>query len=96
MSGSSNDHVLRDGARPDEMDRQFSTLSLRQLNVLHGTTLAEWSSWIGFKTSLLQGLDNIVRDGPPQNAMPKAMPKTLFKEYNHFQTSRPSDYFQAL
>ena len=36
MSGSSNDHVLRDGARPDEMDDIFSTLSLRQLNVLYG------------------------------------------------------------
>ena len=36
MSGSSNDHVLRDGARPDEMDDIFSTLSHRQLNVLYG------------------------------------------------------------
>ena len=36
MSGSSNDHLRRDGDRPDEMGDIFRSLSSQQLNVLYG------------------------------------------------------------
>ena len=92
MSGSSNDHVLRDGARPGEMDDIFSTLSHRQLNVLHGV-LANNSFRMVFMDRLqdfvVARADNIVRDGPPQKAMPKAMPKIIAKEYNPLSPRGP-------
>ena len=99
MSGSSNDHVHRDGDRLDEMDDIFSTLSPRQLNVLYGV-LTNNSCRTVFMDRLqdivVANLDNTARDGPPQKAMSKAMPKTLSQRVHHFQTSRPSDYSQAL
>ena len=95
MSGSSNDHVLRDGARPDEMDDIFSTLSHRQLNVLYGV-LTNNSCRMVFMDRLqdfvVARADNIVRGGPPQNAMPKAMPKIIAKEYNPLSPRGPPTF----
>ena len=83
MSGSSNDHLLRDGARPGEMDDIFSTLSHRQLNVLSGV-LTNNSCRTVFMDRLqdivVANVDNTARGGPTQKAMPKAMPKTIVKE----------------
>ena len=85
MSGSSNDHVHRDGDRPDEMGDIFSLyiLSPRQLNVLYGV-LTNNSCRTFFMDRLqdivVANVDNTARGGPTQNAMPKAMPKTIVKE----------------
>ena len=96
MSGSSNDHVLRDGDRPDEMGDIFSTLSSRQLSVLFGTLTNNPRRMVfmdQLQDIVVANADSIVRwatGGPPQ----KAMPKNNAKESTTLRPRDPSTAFR--
>ena len=82
MSGSSNDHLRRADDRPDDANDIFSTLSPRQLNVLYGvlTNNNLRTVFMGqLQDIVVANADSIVRGGPPQNAMPKVMPKITLR-----------------
>ena len=89
MSGSSNDHLRRDGDRPDEMGDIFRTLSSQQLNVLYGV-LTNNSRRTVFMDQLqdivVANADSVVRGGPPR----KAMPKNTAKESTILRPRGPS------
>ena len=74
MSGSNNDHLRRDGDRPDEMGDIFRILSSQQLNVLYGV-LTNNSRRTVFMDQLqdivVANADSVARSGPPRKAMPK-------------------------
>ena len=95
MSGSSNDHVLRDGDRPDEMDDIFSTLS-SQLSVLYGILTNNPRRMVfmdQLQDIVVANADSIVRwatGGPPQ----KAMPKNNAKESTTLRPRDPSTAFR--
>ena len=97
MSGSSNDHVLRDGDRPDEMGEIFSTLSSRQLSVLYGTLTNNPRRMVfmdQLQDIVVANADSIVRwatGGPPQ----KAMPKNNAKESTTLRPRDPSTAFSG-
>eukprot|EP00439_Symbiodinium_sp_Y106_P021381 s4745_g2.t1 len=80
MSGSSNDHVLRDGDRPDEMGDIFSTLSSRQLSVLYGILTNNPRRMVfmdQLQDTVVANAESIVRwatGGPPQKAFTEAPP----------------------
>ena len=77
MSASSNDHVHRDGDRPDEMGDIFSILSSRQLSVLYGILTNNPRRMVfmdQLQDIVVANAESIVRwatGGPPQKAMPK-------------------------
>ena len=97
MSASSNDHVHRDGDRPDEMGEIFSTLSSRQLSVLYGTLTNNPRRMVfmdQLQDIVVANAESIVRwatGGPPQ----KAMPKNNAKEPTFRLLSGPTDLQEA-